>query len=221
MGVALLAMAKEEFEAGLATRSPEALSPAAISALYAHYLELVRWNERLGLIGPGTAGEVLDRHYGEALAALPLIPHSARWGVDVGSGGGFPGFVLAAARPGLEMTLIEAREKKWSFLASAARKAALPCRPLNVRVFSPLPAGLPASIDLVTVRALKLDAALLGAFAKRLSPDGSVLLWAGAEPPALPSGLAQHTSLPLAGGDRRRILQLRPVHLATREPERA
>ncbi len=212
-------MSREEFERGVAQRSPESLSAEVLRALYAHYLELVRWNERLGLIGRGTAGELLDRHYGESLAALPLIAESARWGVDVGSGGGFPGLVVAAARPGLRMTLLEARERKWSFLASAARKAALPCQPLNVRVSSPLPVGLPGSIDLVTVRALKLDVGVLGAFARRLSPHGSILLWAGDEVPELPEELLLQASFRLAGGDRRRILQLRPVHPATREPE--
>ncbi len=117
------------------------------------------------------------------------------------------------------MTLLEAREKKWSFLASAARKAALPCQPLNVRVSSPLPVGLPGSIDLVTVRALKLDVDVLRAFAQRMSPQGSILLWAGDEVPELPRQLLLHASVRLPGGDRRRILQLRPVHPATREPE--
>ena len=47
------------------------------------------------------------------------------WGfrdlVDLGSGAGFPGLVLAAARPDLHVTLVETRERKWSFLLAAAR----------------------------------------------------------------------------------------------------
>ena len=82
------------------------LDARAEAALYAHYQELSRWNQRLSLIGPGTAGEIVARHYGEALAALPLVPSSAQWGLDIGSGAGFPGLVLAAARPGLKMTLV-------------------------------------------------------------------------------------------------------------------
>lgn len=218
MGVGLPEISSAEFATGIAARAPEAVSEAATAALYAHYLELRRWNERLALVGPGTASDVLGRHYGEALAALPLIAGDARWAVDLGSGAGFPGLVLAAARPGLEMHLVEARERKWSFLASAARKAALPCRPLNVRVSSPLPSGLPASIDLVTVRALKLDVHVLTALAERLSPRGCMLLWLGEETPELPRELSPHASVRLAGGERRRILQLR---LATQELEHA
>lgn len=208
MGAKLPAMSKAAFEAGIAAVSPEPLAPRATAVLYAHYLELARWNERLGLIGPGTADDVMVRHYGEALAALPLIPASAQRGVDLGSGAGFPGLVLAAARSNLDMTLVEAKEKKWSFLVAAARKAALPCQCLNVRVASPLPAGLPESVDLMTVRALKLETDVLEAFATRLTPGGSMLLWVGERDPALPRGLLPHASLQLAGGERRRILQV-------------
>lgn len=204
-------MPRGAFERGLAEVSPEPLTARALAALYVHYLELLRWNERLGLIGPGTADDVLVRHYGEALAALPLIPPSARRAVDLGSGAGFPGLVLAAARPELEMTLVEAKEKKWSFLVAAARKASLPCPSLNVRVASPLPAGLPESVDLMTVRALRLETDVLEAFARRLTPGGSMLLWVGERDPELPRDLLPHASLRLVGGERRRILQLIPA----------
>jgi 16S rRNA (guanine527-N7)-methyltransferase len=211
LGAKLPTLPRAAFERGIAEVSPEPLTALAMAALYVHYLELVRWNEGLGLIGPGTADDVLVRHYGEALAALPLIPRSARRAVDVGSGAGFPGLVLAAARPDLEMTLVEAKQKKWSFLVAAARKASLPCQSLNVRVASPLPAGLPESVDLMTVRALKLETDVLEAFARRLTPGGSILLWVGEHDPELPRDLLPHASLRLVGGERRRILQLVPA----------
>jgi len=211
MASELRLVTRDDFERSLATVSPEPLAVASVEALYAHYGELARWNRRLGLIGPGTSQEVFVRHYGESLAALPLIPATARHGVDLGSGGGFPGLVLAAARPQLEMTLVEARERKWSFLLAAARKGSLPCRCLNARVALPLPPGLPESIDLITVRALKLDPEVLAALARRLAPDGSMLLWAGERDPELPRELSPQTSVPLPGGERRRLLQLRPI----------
>jgi 16S rRNA (guanine527-N7)-methyltransferase len=208
MAFRLPAISSADFAAGIAALTPEPLAAAAQAALYAHYLELRRWNERLGLIGPGTADEVLVRHFGESLAALPLIPRTARHGLDLGSGGGFPGLVLAAARPGLQVTLVEARERKWAFLSAAARRAALPCRCLNVRVASPLPAELPQRIDLVTVRALKLEPEVLKAFARRLTPEGSMLLWIGEREPILPPELRPRAIVHLAGGEKRRILQL-------------
>lgn len=200
-------LSRDALAQGLARLSPEPLDDLALDALHAHYQELSAWNQRLSLIGPGTLHEILERHYGESLAALPLVPDGA--GLDIGSGAGFPGLVIAAARPGLEMTLVEARERKWAFLSAAARKASLPCRCLNARVSVPLPAGIPASLDLVTARALKLDSNVLGALAERLAPDGRVLLWVGEEVPPLPAALAPGRSVKIPGSQRRRILELR------------
>jgi 16S rRNA (guanine527-N7)-methyltransferase len=210
MASTLPLLARLDFERGISAVSPEPLAPEAMTALYAHYLELVRWNERAGLIGPGTAGNLLERHYGEALAALPLIPATARRGVDIGSGAGFPGLVLAIARPGLEMTLVEPKQRKWSFLVTAARKASLSCHCLDVRVASPLPAGISEELDLVTVRALKLETDVLRALSRRLTPEGVLLLWIGEDEPRLPPEVMPHKSLRLPGAERRRILQLRP-----------
>jgi 16S rRNA (guanine(527)-N(7))-methyltransferase RsmG len=206
----LPALSLDEFRRQLAAGSPEALSESTVEALHRHYQELARWNRSLSLVGPGTVGEVVARHYGEALAALPLIPARARAAVDLGSGAGFPGLVLAAARPDLEMTLIEAREKKWSFLLAASRRAELPCRCLNVRVALPLPAGVPEELDLVTVRALRLEPPVFAALAGRLSASGRVLMWVGDDEPQLPAGLRKAGEIRLAGSDRRRVLSLLP-----------
>jgi len=202
-------LTEEELAAALAGISPEPLPPTAVAALHAHYLELARWNRTLSLIGPGTAGEIVERHYGESLAALPLVPKEGEL-VDLGSGAGFPGLVIAAARPRLAVTLVEARERKWAFLQAAARRAALPVRCLNARVGLPLPTGLPAAVDRVTLRALRLEPPVLGALADRLRPSGSLLLWAGGELPELPAGLAPATEIRLAGSARRRVVEIRP-----------
>ena len=73
MAVDLPALAPERFAAEIARLSPEALPDGVLAALFAHYEELRRWSPRLALIGPGTAGEALTRHFGESLAALPLL----------------------------------------------------------------------------------------------------------------------------------------------------
>ncbi len=209
MPFALPPLTHDQLAEGLARLSPEPLDDRAVAALLVHYKELSAWNQRLSLIGPGTVGEILERHYGESLAALPLIPAGVGLhGLDIGSGAGFPGLVLAAARPHLEMALVEARERKWAFLSAAARKASLPCRCLNVRVAVPLPAGLPASLDVVTARALKLEPDVLGALAERLGPEGRILLWVGDDVPPLPPGLAPARSVRIPGSRSRRILEL-------------
>jgi len=207
----LPSIAPADFFQALAACSPEGLDVRAEAALYMHYQELSQWNQRLSLIGPGTAGEIVERHYGEALAALSLVPSTAQRGLDIGSGAGFPGLVIAAARPNLKMTLAEARERKWAFLAAAARRASLPCRCLNVRVGAPLPAGLPERLDVVTARALKLGPDVLAALAERLGAGGRILLWVGEEDPELPPELSPSGSIKLAGSRTRRILQLQRI----------
>jgi 16S rRNA (guanine(527)-N(7))-methyltransferase RsmG len=208
MPASLPSFTADDFGRALSVQTPERLSPGALQALYQHYQELVRWNKTVSLIGPGTALEVISRHYGEALAALPLLPAGASRAVDIGSGAGFPGIVLAAVCPGLDVTLCEARERKWAFLAAAARRASLPCRCLNVRVGVPLPTGFPETIDLVTARAVRLEPEVLDALASRLSPGGRILLWVGEEAPELPPSLVPDVEQPLAGSARRRILGL-------------
>ncbi len=204
---------REELAERLRALAPEPLSDAAVAALAVHYAELRRWNRRLALIGPGTAGEVLERHYGESLSALALVPAEPPGSgelVDLGSGAGFPGLVLAAARPRWRVTLVEARQRKWSFLSLVAAKAALSCRCLDARVGVPLPEGLPPRIDLLTARAVRLPPELLAAFFARFSSAGRALLWAGEDDPPRPPGCDVRTALRLAGSARRRIVALGP-----------
>lgn len=207
MAVALPEIPADAFARELLAVSPEPLAEETAQALHAHYEELRRWSPRLSLIGPGTAGEVIARHFGESLAALPLLPPATDGRlVDVGSGAGFPALVLAAARPRWSVTLVEAQERKWAFLQAAARRAGLACRCLNARVAALLPPGLSDAYEVVTVRALRLDPPLLTALAARLTPGGRFLLWTGAEDPPLPPELRVSHEQPLAGSQARRLL---------------
>ncbi len=206
MGAELPELPRTTFERRLAACAPEPLPADTLERLWAHYQELRRWNRRLSLIGPGSADELVERHYGEALAALPLLPVAARRLVDVGSGAGFPGLVLAAARPGLEATLVEARERKWAFLLAACRRAQLSVRCLNARVAASLPEGFPDRVDVVTARALKLAPRQLDLLAGRLAEGSRMLLWLGRNDPDLPPTLRLAATHPLQG--HRRIVQL-------------
>lgn len=212
----LPSLSVEEFGERVRALAPEILADEVVGRLFVHYEELRRWSGGLALIGKGTAAEVLERHFGESLAALPLVPVTPPGPgegrgllVDVGSGGGFPGLVLAAARPAWQVVLVEARQRKWAFLMSVARKAALSCRCLNARVGDPFPGNLPAVFDLLTARAVRLPAELLGRLLGRLSPTGRALLWAGEAEPELPRGWSVATRLPLSGSEHRRILEVR------------
>lgn len=209
MGAELPVLERDEFDARLRECSPVPIAASVCANLHLHYLELRRWNRALSLVGPGGHEEIVERHYGESLAALPLIGEEDKAVVDLGSGAGFPGLILAMARPELEVFLVEPRERKWAFLGAVCRKAALSATCLNARVGATLPEGLPGAIDVVTSRALKLSPEVLAAVTDRLSPAGQLLLWTGKTNPRMPAGLAVVASRQLSGADARRLLQVR------------
>src|SRR5579883_742333 len=62
---------------------------------------LGRWQKAINLVGKATLEEVWTRHILDSAQAAPLIPEEAKSLTDLGSGGGFPGLVLAAMRPDL------------------------------------------------------------------------------------------------------------------------
>lgn len=115
---------------------------------------LIDWASRHNLIARSTVEDRWERHFFDSAQIAPLIPQDAKTIVDLGSGAGFPGLVLAAmlAPKGVEVTLIEARQKKAAFLAEAGAAMGLqnltviPARIESVRLgFKP---------DVVTARAL-------------------------------------------------------------------
>jgi 16S rRNA (guanine527-N7)-methyltransferase len=197
----------ERLRAGLERAGGEVVLPAdALPRLHRHYRELRRWAPRLSLVGPGTTEETVERHFVESLLGLPWVPARGTL-LDVGSGAGFPGLVLAAARPELDVLLVEAKERKWAFLEAVRRAAALSCRCLNATVGGPDDA-LPGELDLVTLRALRLPPAVLADLASRLRPGGGILFWSGEEDPVLPDELVIDGVRPLPG-ERRRLLRAR------------
>src|ERR1044071_3562558 len=76
----------------------------------------VRGQKAINLVGRATIEDVWTRHVLDSAQVAPLIPAQAKSLADLGSGGGFPGLVLAALRPDLDMTLIEADARKAAFL---------------------------------------------------------------------------------------------------------
>lgn len=198
------ALSRDALAARLARELPDlVLEPAAVGRLHAHYEELRRWAPRIDLVGPGAAGELPERHYAEALAALAWIPSAARRLVDLGSGAGFPGFVLATARPDLEVWLIEPRARRAAFLAAAARRARLSLRVVNARVTAASLPELPTGIDVLTVRALRLESRAYGALLPCLAAGARLLSWSGEAVPELPAGFSAGRTRWLGGSDRR------------------
>lgn len=209
MGAPLPALSRERFSRRLGSAVDGMLTAKTVDHLYAHYEELRRWNPRLSLIGPGTTDDAVEVHYAESLLGRELIEPGDRLLVDLGSGAGFPGVPLAAALPNLDVWLIEPQSRKWAFLRSAVSVAGLECRCLDRRLESDFPVEFPCGVDVVTVRALKLDPEVWKEIADRLAPGGRLLRWGAAEPPAELEGWRPARSVRLPGRQRW-ILELRP-----------
>ena len=115
---------------------------------------LTAWNRRINLVSATTIPDVWRRHIADSAQILALAPPEARSWVDLGSGGGLPGLVIAALaaeqRPDLAVRLVESDARKSAFLAEAGRKMGLTVAIETTRIeaLSPMPH------DVVSARAL-------------------------------------------------------------------
>jgi 16S rRNA (guanine527-N7)-methyltransferase len=116
---------------------------------------LEKWQRTINLVAPASLPQVWTRHIADSLQLVPLAGDARRW-VDLGSGGGFPGLVVAcvlAERPGADVTLIESDTRKAAFLREAARIAELPATVLPARIEQVAP-KIAAGVEVVSARAL-------------------------------------------------------------------
>ncbi len=154
------------------------------------YLELlVLWNRRINLTAVREPDEIREKHFADSLSLLPHIPRDARTLVDVGSGAGFPGAVLAVARPDLHVTLVESNHKKAAFLQTLRRELGLD----NVTVLATRLESLLAKPDFqpfhVAVSRATWDLPEWLEWGKKLiAPGGLVIGMEGADRHPLPPG---------------------------------
>jgi len=103
------------------------LDAAARVRLLAYMTLLKKWSAKINLIAKNSHDTEIVEHFLDSLTLLPLLPNTPTTRlVDVGSGAGFPGLVLAAARPRLAAELIEPRQKRAAFLRQVIRSLHLP-----------------------------------------------------------------------------------------------
>ena len=144
--------------------------PARDVGALSRYLDLLAaWNARVNLSGARTAEARVAILVAPVLAVAPLLDPGLL--LDVGSGNGSPGLVLAVLRPDLPVTLLEPRQRRWAFLREAARvmgRADVDVR----RVRHDGYAGPPAQT--VSLRALALPPAEL---APLVVAGGRVVSW--------------------------------------------
>ena len=127
---------------------------------------LLERQQAMNLVSHSTQSSVWSRHVADSLQLLQLLPLGAprlRW-VDLGSGAGFPGLVIACAladTPGAHVHLIESTKRKAAFLTEVTAALRLPVTVYPDRIEDVLPA-LANSVDVVTARALAPLEKLLG-----------------------------------------------------------
>jgi 16S rRNA (guanine527-N7)-methyltransferase len=157
-------------------------------ALWRYYSLLSKWNRTINLTGltlEKFPGETLDRLLVEPLIAAELVVDGAEDWLDFGSGGGSPALPLKLARPSLRLTMVEANERKSAFLRECVR--ALQLTDVNVLTsrIEELLWAKRVGAKLVTIRAVRIETAVLGTLSETVDSGGRVLVFGPSAVPEL------------------------------------
>jgi 16S rRNA (guanine527-N7)-methyltransferase len=176
-------MATQAVEARLAALSLRYALPDGAADRLATLLDLVA-REPASITSVRDPAHGVDVHVADSLVALELdAVRGSRRVADLGSGGGFPGLVLAVALPEASVALVESVGRKCAFLERTAAALGL----ANVTVVNARAEAWPAGLgayDLVTARALAPLGVLLEYAAPLLAERGSLVAWKGRPDPA-------------------------------------
>ena len=133
---------------------------------------LIKWQKSINLVSASTLPELWRRHMLDSAQLAALAPESTRRWADLGSGGGFPGLVVAillAGRPGFELHLVESDQRKCIFMREVARATGAPATIHNMRIEAFAAKG--QHFDVVSARALAPLERLLGWAAPLFGPQ--------------------------------------------------
>ncbi len=181
-----------------------ALDPAMLGRLLAYLALLQRWNATYNLTAVRDPGEMLTQHLADCLAVVgplrrQLGAGTSRRILDVGSGGGLPGVVLAVLEPGWAVTCVDAVGKKAAFIRQVAVELRLRNLAAEHARVELMKAG---GFDLITSRAFASLADFVSLTRKLLAADGVWAAMKGKTPEAelatLPAGIAVFHVEPIA-----------------------
>ena len=155
------------------------VSRETIESLQTYENLLKKWNPRINLVSRHTLDHIWERHFLDSAELLKHIPDTARKCVDFGSGGGFPGMILAILakekRTQLEFTCIEADIRKCAFLQAVARETKTELKIISRRIEQ----APEQSCDVVSARALSSLTTLLRYSTHHLKQKGVCLFQKG------------------------------------------
>lgn len=192
------------------------MEDSQLSLLCDYFGLLAKWNAKINLTSlplDPLSDEAIDRLLVEPVVAAKHIRQSDRLAIDLGSGGGSPGFPLKISAPWIRLVLVEAKARKCAFLREVARQLPL----VDVEVahgrFEDLLTrpDLHESADLVSVRAVRADQNLWSSVQAFLKPGGRVLWFTSANSPQTPVlpplGVEESLQLTLGSGGHLVILR--------------
>ena len=128
-----------------------------------------------GMIAPGDAPRIRERHVLDCLRAAPLIAPEDRLAYDLGSGAGLPGVVIAIVCPTLGVTLVEVRRHRADFLNEVVTELGL----ANVTVHAGKAESLVERVDVCLSRAFAPAGTAWEVAERLLGPAGRLIYWAG------------------------------------------
>lgn len=141
---------------------------------------LNKWNPAINLVAKSTLAGMWTRHFLDSAQIFDLAPPSSKHWVDIGTGGGFPGMVVAIlaaeTRPNQQTTLVESDLRKATFLRTVARKTGVRVNVLSERIENVLGMG----VDVLSARALAPLTQLLSHADQHLGKKGIALFLKGA-----------------------------------------
>ena len=153
------------------------IRPETVARLDRYVALLLEWQAKTNLVAPSTLPHLWTRHIADSLQLLDLAPAAKVW-VDLGSGGGFPGVVLACAladMPDTKVHLVERNAKKAAFLREAVRVTSAPAT-VHLAEIGDIVDRIGSRVDCVTARALAPLHQLVG-FAEPFVRDGAKALF--------------------------------------------
>lgn len=145
--------------------------------MFDHYESLVqKWSPKINLVAKSTLVDLRSRHIADSAGLFSHLHPSTKKTVDLGSGGGFPGLVVAILSqqflPENRMTLVESDKRKSVFLLTVARELGLDITVITRRIEE----AAPQAADVVMARALAPLPKLLGYVDRHLNSEGYALL---------------------------------------------
>lgn len=161
------------------------LTPDLLERLDRYYTLLAKWNEKINLtsfrLPPGGEDEAVDRLLIEPVIAAQHVSADTQRALDVGSGGGSPALPLKLAAPHLKLRMVESKTRKAVFLREAVRELRLPDAEVDTSRFEELLARpeLHEGLDLVTIRAVRVEPKTLVTLQAFLKPGGHLFLFRG------------------------------------------